>query len=113
MTGTLRLTWVQPEDLIGHELRQADEDGRDAGAVRDRWRAAGGAPAPVRAGASAEPAPPRLRALAERLLDELAALPSPLAAAEPLDWPSIAAACPALGHLSGPGPARRGTPGLP
>lgn len=106
MTGALRLTWVQPEDLLGHELRQADEDGRDASAVRDRWRTAGGAPAPARAGASAEPAPPRLRALAERLLDELAALPSPLAAAEPVDWPSIAAACPALGHLSG-----RGLPG--
>ena len=25
MTG-LRLTWVQPEDLLGHELRQAGQD---------------------------------------------------------------------------------------
>ncbi len=25
----LRLTWVQPEDLIGHELRQAAQDGRE------------------------------------------------------------------------------------
>ncbi|OEV06362.1 hypothetical protein AN216_00305, partial [Streptomyces oceani] len=39
----LRLSWVQPEDLVGHELRQADEDGRDATAVRRRWQAAGGA----------------------------------------------------------------------
>ena len=23
----LRLTWVQPEDLIGHELRQAEQEG--------------------------------------------------------------------------------------
>ncbi|KUL49980.1 ADP-ribosylglycohydrolase family protein [Streptomyces sp. NRRL S-1521] len=72
-----RVTWVQPEDLIGHELRQADEDGRDASAVRERWLAAGGRPAPDRAGASPVPAPPPLRALAERLLDELASLPRP------------------------------------
>ena len=36
----LRLTWVQPEDLVGHELRQAGLDGRDASAVAARWRAA-------------------------------------------------------------------------
>ena len=42
----LRLTWVQPEDLIGHELRQAAEDGRDASAVERTWLAAGGSPAP-------------------------------------------------------------------
>ncbi|WP_447036800.1 ADP-ribosylglycohydrolase family protein [Streptomyces sp. DSM 118878] len=72
-----RVTWVQPEDLVGHELRQADEDGRDASSVRSRWLAAGGHPAPARAGASPLPAPPHLRALAERLLDELARLPYP------------------------------------
>lgn len=33
----LRLTWVQPEDLIGHELRQAALEGRDASAVAARW----------------------------------------------------------------------------
>ncbi|MEU1225844.1 ADP-ribosylglycohydrolase family protein, partial [Streptomyces sp. NPDC005828] len=43
---TLRLTWVQPEDLVGHELRQAAEDGRDAAAPAARWTAAGGPPAP-------------------------------------------------------------------
>ncbi|GGW32543.1 ADP-ribosylglycohydrolase family protein [Streptomyces xantholiticus] len=83
MTGTLRLTWVQPEDLIGHELRQAEEDGRDVAAVRDRWLRAGGTPAPERAGASPRPVSPELRALAEQLLDELARLPSPLAGDEP------------------------------
>ncbi|MEU6127478.1 ADP-ribosylglycohydrolase family protein, partial [Streptomyces sp. NPDC047123] len=46
----IRLTWVQPEDLIGHELRQAQEEGRDVTAVRARWLAAGGRPAPPRAG---------------------------------------------------------------
>ncbi|NEA17710.1 ADP-ribosylglycohydrolase family protein, partial [Streptomyces halstedii] len=59
---TVRLTWAQPEDLVGHELRQAEQDGRDARAVARRWSDAGGAPAPERAGVSKAPAPPRLRA---------------------------------------------------
>ncbi|MEV0618646.1 ADP-ribosylglycohydrolase family protein [Nonomuraea sp. NPDC050404] len=87
----IRLTWVQPEDLVGHELRQAAEDGRDAGEIAARWRAAGGHDAPPRAGAS-EPDAVRLRGLAEELLDELAALPSPLP--EPSDLTGIIAACP-------------------
>ncbi|UXI78294.1 ADP-ribosylglycohydrolase family protein, partial [Streptomyces vinaceusdrappus] len=66
----LRLTWVQPEDLIGHELRQARLDGRNASAVAARWRAAGGREAPSRAGASTGPASPYLRLLARDLLDE-------------------------------------------
>ncbi|WP_327655160.1 ADP-ribosylglycohydrolase family protein [Streptomyces sp. NBC_00483] len=86
----LRVTWVQPEDLIGHELRQAAQDGRDASAVRDRWVAAGGHLAPDRAGASAVPASPELRALAEHLLDELATLSSPLP--EPTDLSAIESA---------------------
>ncbi|MFI8945845.1 ADP-ribosylglycohydrolase family protein [Streptomyces sp. NPDC053750] len=90
----LRLTWVQPEDLLGHELRQAAQDGRDPSAVAARWRAAGGCEAPARAGTSAEPASPYLRLLAEELLDELARLPSPLTAVEPTDLASIRALCP-------------------
>ncbi|MFJ8930300.1 ADP-ribosylglycohydrolase family protein [Streptomyces sp. NPDC102364] len=86
----LRLTWVQPEDLIGHELRQAAQDGRDASSVRDRWVAAGGHLAPDRAGASAVPASPELRALAEQLLDELATMKSPLS--EPTDLSAIESA---------------------
>ncbi|WP_406292494.1 ADP-ribosylglycohydrolase family protein [Streptomyces sp. NBC_00624] len=91
---TVRVTWVQPEDLIGHELRQAAEDGRDVGDVEHRWYAAGGAPAPERAGASTPPAPPALRALAGRLLDELARLDSTAAVDEPTDLALIRAACP-------------------
>ncbi|GAA3699116.1 ADP-ribosylglycohydrolase family protein [Nonomuraea antimicrobica] len=87
----IRLTWVQPEDLIGHELRQAAEDGRDVREIADRWHAAGGHDAPPRAGAS-ESGAARLRGLAEELLDELAALPSP--PAEPSDLAGIVAACP-------------------
>ncbi|KJY44892.1 hypothetical protein VR46_17840, partial [Streptomyces sp. NRRL S-444] len=55
------------------------------------WLAAGGHPAPGRAGASPAPAPPELRALASRLLTELAALPSPSARDEPTPWPAITA----------------------
>ncbi|MFD7440379.1 ADP-ribosylglycohydrolase family protein [Streptomyces sp. NPDC059909] len=98
----LRLTWVQPEDLVGHELRQAAEDGRDASAVARRWQAAGGSSAPPSAGASDTPAPPHLRALALRLLDELAALPSPSAPYEPTDLPSIKATCPDWPDTPGP-----------
>lgn len=91
---TVRVTWVQPEDLIGHELRQAAEDGRDARDIERRWYAAGGAPAPERAGASAPPAPPALRALAGLLLDELARLDSTAAVDEPTDLAAIRAVCP-------------------
>ncbi|MEU0426333.1 ADP-ribosylglycohydrolase family protein [Streptomyces canus] len=89
----LRLTWVQPEDLIGHELRQAAQDGREPSAIAARWRAAGGKAAPTRAGASAEPASRYLRQLAEDLLDELADLPSALADHEPTDLAAIKARC--------------------
>lgn len=90
----LRLTWVQPEDLLGHELRQALQDGREPSAIAARWRAAGGPEAPARAGASPEPVSRYLRLLAEDLLDELAELPSRLADAEPTDLAAIKALCP-------------------
>jgi len=94
----VRVTWVQPEDLVGHEVRQAREEGKDVEAVEGRWLAAGGAPAPSR-GASQEPAPPELRALALELLDELDAIPRPLAADEPDGLEEILAA-------ADPAPAR-------
>ena len=50
----MRVTWIQPEDLVGHELRQAREEGKDVDAIEARWLGAGGAPAPAR-GASQEP----------------------------------------------------------
>ncbi|AQT76471.1 hypothetical protein B1K54_10460 [Streptomyces sp. fd1-xmd] len=106
--SAVRLTWAQPEDLVGHELRQAAEDGRDPGSARRAWVAAGGHPAPERARASPTPAPPHLRALAARLLDELARLPSPWAAYEPTAWAAIVAACSTAGSPSpaAAGPAR-------
>ncbi|MEU9729885.1 ADP-ribosylglycohydrolase family protein [Streptomyces sp. NPDC048002] len=90
----LRLTWVQPEDLIGHELRQAAQDGREPSRIAARWRAAGGLEAPVRAGASPQPASRYLRLLAADLLDELADLPSGLREHEPTDLAGIKALCP-------------------
>ena len=87
---------MQPEDLIGHELRQAREEGKDVDAIEARWFGAGGAPAPGR-GASQEPIAPALRALALDLLDELDALPRPLAADEPDDLEEI------LGRAEPPG----------
>ncbi|ANH91051.1 hypothetical protein A8713_07585 [Streptomyces sp. SAT1] len=97
----LRLTWVQPEDLLGHELRQAAQDGREPAAVAARWRAAGGPDAPARAGASPEPVSRYLRLLAEDLLDELAELPSRLAEAEPTDPDAIRELCPGWpGHVA-------------
>jgi ADP-ribosylglycohydrolase len=90
----LRLTWVQPEDLIGHELRQAVLDGREPSAIARRWRAAGGKEAPLRAGASPDPASRYLRLLAEDLLDELSDLPSSLEDQEPTDLAKIKALCP-------------------
>ncbi|MEO3977198.1 ADP-ribosylglycohydrolase family protein [Streptomyces sp. CAU 1734] len=106
--GAVRLTWVQPEDLVGHELRQAYEDGRDASAIAAAWEAAGGPPAPEAAGASPGGAAPELRALAARLLDALAALPSPLAPLEPTELSSIRASCPAWPAPGAGRPARRG-----
>ncbi|MFJ9377445.1 ADP-ribosylglycohydrolase family protein [Streptomyces sp. NPDC101455] len=90
----LRLTWVQPEDLLGHELCQAAQDGREPSAIAARWRAAGGAEAPERAGASDQPPTRYLRLLAEDLLDELADLPSRLTDQEPTDLARIRSLCP-------------------
>ncbi|MEU3981797.1 ADP-ribosylglycohydrolase family protein [Streptomyces sp. NPDC026672] len=91
----LRLTWVQPEDLLPHEIRQARQDGREPLVIERRWHAAGGREAPARAGASPTRASRYLRQLAEDLLDELADLPSDLRDDEPTDLARIKALCPA------------------
>jgi len=86
----VRVTWIQPEDLVGHELRQAREEGKDVQEIEERWVAAGGRPAPER-GASREAATPELRELALELIDELESLPRPLAASEPEELEAILA----------------------
>jgi ADP-ribosylglycohydrolase len=95
----VRVTWIQPEDLIGHELRQAGEEGKEVEAVAARWRAAGGAEAPAR-GASLDPASAELRTLALELLAEIATIASPLAAGEPEDLAAIVAAAPGTARLA-------------
>ncbi|MEU3292419.1 ADP-ribosylglycohydrolase family protein [Streptomyces longwoodensis] len=105
----LRVTWVQPEDLLGHELRQAALDGREPSRIAARWTAAGGLDAPRTAGASPGGASRYLRLLAEDLLDELAELPSSLAEDEPTDLGRIRSLCPdwpAPGGARVPDPAR-------
>ncbi|MFJ6795815.1 ADP-ribosylglycohydrolase family protein [Streptomyces sp. NPDC091268] len=111
--GLVRLTWAQPEDLLGHEFRQAAEDGRGAAAepLLRAWLAAGGHLAPERAGASPAPASPALRALATRLLDELAGLPLPSTSAEPRSWPTITASWPRTAPPRPPGRAGTGRAG--
>jgi ADP-ribosylglycohydrolase len=86
----VRVTWIQPEDLVGHELRQAAEEGKDVAAIEARWREAGGADAPA-GGTSPDAASPELRRLASSLLAELGALPRPLAADEPEELDAILA----------------------
>ncbi len=67
----MRLTWVQPEDLVAHALVQAAADGVDVGAVADSWASAGGSLVAEASGASAGPAVAPLRELAGELLDRL------------------------------------------
>ncbi|PSL06140.1 ADP-ribosylglycohydrolase [Haloactinopolyspora alba] len=85
------LTWVQPEDLVGHALRQAEDDGVDVADLRTRWVQAGGDPTPQHSGASQAPADPSRRELAHRILDEVDARPSPLDGREPTDLNDIRA----------------------
>ncbi|WP_433159503.1 ADP-ribosylglycohydrolase family protein [Kribbella sp. CA-247076] len=67
----MRLTWVQPEDLLPHQLIQSRAEGVDVADVEARWRAAGGITDAPASGASDEPAPAELRSLARELMDEL------------------------------------------
>ena len=67
----MRMTWVQPEDLLPHQLVQSRSEGVDVADVEERWLAAGGTTEAPVSGASDKPAPPELRVLANELLDEL------------------------------------------
>ena len=67
----MRLTWVQPEDLLPHQLHQSRAEGVDTTDLESRWRTAGGSTSAPASGASDKPATPVLRTLARDLLDEL------------------------------------------
>src|SRR5690349_2044524 len=90
----MRVTWVQPEDLLRHELWQSAREGRDVSAVRERWVAAGGVAEPPYAGASPDVATPAQRELADELLAELDGSPETGADDEPSDWDAIIASLP-------------------
>ncbi|GLZ80205.1 hypothetical protein Afil01_50120 [Actinorhabdospora filicis] len=76
----MRVTWIQPEDLVPHALATARLDGHDVSGIEARWVAGGGTAAVPAKGASPERAPAPVRELAAVLLSELdalAALPRP------------------------------------
>jgi hypothetical protein len=105
----LRITWIQPEDLVRHELAQAADEGKEIQPIVDRWVAAGGDPSPPHEGATSPPAAPALVDLAVRLLEELEALPTPSMAEEPSDLDAIRklwAAPPALPAVPSPATLR-------
>ncbi|TDC31302.1 ADP-ribosylglycohydrolase family protein [Micromonospora sp. 15K316] len=95
----MRITWVQPEDLLPHELAASSDEGRDVAALAQRWRAAGGDLTPPVSGASPAPATPELRALAGELLDAADALPTVDVGDEPDDLAGLRASWPASWSL--------------
>ena len=98
----MRITWIQPEDVLRHELVQSAAEGRDVAGIGARWMAAGGASGFPMGGAGADAAPPRLVTLARELLLELATLPTPSADAEPDDLAAIEQASGEPVDLPGP-----------
>jgi len=103
----MRVTWVQPEDLLAHELVAAREEGKPVDDAERAWLSAGGVVPAPRGGASESVAAPQLRELAMRLLDEIDAIPAGEAGSEPDDLATIRAAWPATFGLP------RGGPDLP
>ena len=65
----MRLTWVQPEDLLLHSFVQARSDGADVTPLERQWVEAGGSLEVPVGGAADVPASPALRAVAAGLLD--------------------------------------------
>jgi hypothetical protein len=85
------VTWVQPEDLVGHELRQAREEGKDVDDVERRWFARAVRPLPA-AGPRRSPVAPELRRSRSSCSTSSTRCPRPLAAAEPEGFEEILAA---------------------
>lgn len=97
----MRLTWVQPEDLLMHELVQSRHEGRSVESYEQRWLAAGGGSLdPPVSGAADQPATPELRLLAERLLDELDAIAQPPDPRHPATLAEVEAGWPAPAALA-------------
>lgn len=85
----MRVTWVQPEDVLRHELIQSAAEGKPIEAIAARWAAAGGRLGAPERGASPEAATPAQRRLARELVDELDAMPSPRTDDEPTEFDAI------------------------
>jgi ADP-ribosylglycohydrolase len=101
----MRLTWVQPEDLLLAEFVQLRAEGVDPGVYEQRWLAAtGGSLEPAVGGTGDEPASAEHRTLASRLLEELDALPRPDDPRHPEDAAGIEASWPAGPPAVAPGP---------
>jgi ADP-ribosylglycohydrolase len=98
----VRITWIQPEDLLPHELVASRLAGRDISDVARRWTRAGGSATPPAKGASPRPADPVLRALATQLLDALDGQPDPRGPDEPVALEDIEAGWPQQWNLPGP-----------
>ncbi|MEU4192465.1 ADP-ribosylglycohydrolase family protein [Kribbella sp. NPDC026611] len=100
----MRLTWVQPEDLLPHQLIQSRAEGVAITDVESRWTTAGGSlEAPV-SGATDLPATPELRTLAKQLMDELDTRTPP--------WqPPTIPTTPLLGEAHGLEKQKTGEPG--
>ncbi|HEV8669547.1 MAG TPA: ADP-ribosylglycohydrolase family protein [Candidatus Limnocylindria bacterium] len=85
----MRVTWVQPEDVLRHELIQSAVEGKPIERVAARWAAAGGRLGAPERGTSPEAATAAQRRLARSLIDELDAIPSPKTADEPTEFEAI------------------------
>ena len=85
----MRVTWVQPEDVLRHELIQSAVEGKPVEAIAARWTAAGGRLGAPERGASPEIATPAQRKLARALIDELDAVPPAPADDEPTAFDTI------------------------
>lgn len=81
------LSWVQPPDLLTHELVASEADGKQVDDIKRRWLDAGGSLAAPVSGVGVQ-GDERLRTLANELLDELDARPvsAEVAKREPEDW---------------------------
>lgn len=73
----MRLTWVQPDDLLRHELVQSATEGKDVRPIAAAWQAAGGSVTPPLGGVSPARASSELVDLANRLLEDIARVPAP------------------------------------
>ena len=63
----LRVTWAQPEDLVGHFFAQAKYEGVDVSAEIAQWESAGGVSSASVVVASAVPATAAMRDLAREI----------------------------------------------